>query len=105
MVINVWSNVQIWFCFARHFGCIHTIRPYHMRRVQGCGLLLLRFMIRVIVSLSVCVNRSRCRLDVDSGWPKESCIRHGPGSPQGRGNLAVPPASGLVSKFFDYLFY
>jgi len=65
----------------------------------------LRFMIRVIVSLSVCVNRSRCRLDVDSGWPKESCIRHGPGSPQGRGSLAVPPASGLSSKFFDYLFY
>ena len=88
-----------------------------MHEVQRCDLLL-----RVQRGMRVCecvclsagnnrepyeqrLNRSRCRLGLDSGGPKEPYTRGKPGSFQGKAIfVGCPPLRcGLSSKFFAHL--
>jgi len=78
-----------------------------VHNLQRCGLLLLMFCglcVCICLSVTVCVghncepyknglNDQDAVRSVDSGVPKEPCIRWGPGSPSGRGSFRGAPCS------------
>jgi len=87
-------------------------RLHCMHKVQRCSLLLPMFHGLRGVSLSVEYNHELCEkartdwddvLDVDSGGPKESCMRWRPD--HAMGNFGQPLRRVLLSKFFHHLLF